>query len=133
MSDNLFFSHVTVGTNDIARAKEFYDAVLATLGCTRTYDHKEYVGYGQGPDGESAFWVLPPFDGAAATVGNGTHIALNAATRAAVDAFHAAALAHGGSDEGKPGLRPHYHADYYGAYVRDPDGNKLQAVCHMPE
>ncbi|MEM8686432.1 MAG: VOC family protein [Pseudomonadota bacterium] len=132
MSETLFFSHVTVGTNDIARATQFYDAVLATLGCTRTYDHAEYVGYGSGPDGESAFWVMPPFDGGPASVGNGTHIALNAETRAAVDAFHAAALANGGSDEGKPGLRPHYHADYYGAYVRDPDGNKLQAVCHRP-
>ncbi len=133
MSESVFFSHVTVGTNDISRATQFYDPVLATLGCTRRYETETYVGYGRAPDGEPAFWVVPPFDGKAATVGNGTHVALNAATRAAVDAFHAAALAHGGSDEGEPGLRPHYHADYYGAYVRDPDGNKLQAVCHAPE
>ena len=133
MNETVFFSHVTVGTNDIKKAVRFYDAVLAPLGSARTYNHEEYVGYGRGPDGEAAFWVLPPFDGNVATVGNGTHVAFNAETRKQVDAFHAAALAHGGSDEGKPGLRPHYHADYYGAYVRDPDGNKLQAVCHAPE
>ena len=133
MSDLSIFSHVTVGTSDVERAKAFYDVVLGTLGCTRTYADEEVAGYGTGPDGQSAFWVLPPFDGGAATVGNGTHIAFNALTRAAVDAFHACALDHGGTDEGAPGLRPHYHADYYAAYVRDPDGNKLQAVCHLPE
>ena len=75
-------------------------------------------------------FIGPAFDGAPATNGNGTHIAFIAKTRAAVDAFYAAALENGGSDEGPPGLRPHYHPAYYGAYVRDPDGNKIQAVCH---
>jgi len=76
--------------------------------------------------------VVRPLDGAAAGAGNGVTVAFAAPTRAAVDAFHAAALAAGASDEGAPGLRPHYHPNYYGAYVRDPDGNKLCAVCHSP-
>lgn len=81
----------------------------------------------------SKLFVGPTYDKKPATVGNGTHVAFLAKTRAQVDAFHATALAHGGTDEGPPGLRPHYHSNYYGAYVRDPDGNKLQAVCHYAE
>lgn len=73
-----------------------------------------------------------PIHGRPATSGNGTHVALSAPDRAAVDAFHDAALSHGGTDEGAPGLRAHYHPHYYFAYVRYPDGNKLQAVCHLP-
>lgn len=73
---------------------------------------------------------MKPFDDNPATAGNGAHIAFLATRRSAVDAFHAAAMANGGSDEGAPGPRPHYHDHYYGAYVRDPEGNKLQAVCH---
>ncbi len=125
------YSHVTVGTNDMTRARDFYDAVLGTLGTSRFAGGEKHAGYGK--SGGDQFWVLTPFDGAPASVGNGTHVAFLAPSRAAVDAFHAAALAHGGSDEGAPGLRPHYHPAYYGSYVRDPDGNKLQAVCHDPE
>ena len=76
------------------------------------------------------FWVMRPIDGKAATVGNGVTVAFEATDRAAVDALHARALEAGATDEGAPGLRPHYHADYYGAYLRDPDGNKLCIVCH---
>lgn len=76
-------------------------------------------------------FVGPPFDQQPAQPGNGVHIACLVGERRIVDAFHAAALAHGGSDEGAPGLRSHYHPHYCGAYVRDPDGNKLQAVCHQ--
>lgn len=125
------FSHVTLGTNDFAAATAFYDAVFATLGIGRFYAKDGHAGYGA-PRGDQT-WIMHPFDGKPASVGNGTHIAFLAPDRAAVRAFHAAALAHGGSDEGAPGLRPRYHADYYAAYVRDPDGNKLQAVCHKPE
>jgi len=75
-------------------------------------------------------FIGPTFDGYPASNGNGSHIAFLAKDRETVDAFYAAALEHGGTDEGAPGLRPQYHAHYYGAYVRDPDGNKLQAVCH---
>lgn len=124
------YSHTTVGSNDIERAIAFYDAVLKTLGHERLLSFAGGAGYGR--SGGEKFWVMRPFDKKPATVGNGSHVAFMAETRAAVDAFHAAAIANGGSDEGAPGLRPHYHPNYYGAYVRDPDGNKLQAVCHKP-
>ena len=129
------FSHVTVGTNDFDRALAFYDAVLPTVGLARRFYEPEFgwVGYALPLDGKQAmFFVGLPYDGEAATVGNGVTVAFNADTRAQVDAFHAAALAAGGTDEGEPGLRPHYHPNYYGAYVRDLDGHKLCCVCHAP-
>lgn len=125
------FGHVTVGTDDLARAGRFYDAVLATLGHRRGLEREGFISYGDRSG--ARFFVMRPYDGGPATAGNGTHVAFLAPDRASVDAFHAAALAAGGSDEGAPGLRPHYHETYYGAYVRDPDGNKLQAVCHRAE
>jgi catechol 2,3-dioxygenase-like lactoylglutathione lyase family enzyme len=127
------YSHITVGTSDMARATAFYDAVLAPLGLTRRKTYKIAIGYApEGFDGvNEPFWVLRPYDRKAASAGNGAMVAFEATTRAAVDAFYAAALGAGGSDEGAPGLRPHYHPNYYGAYVRDPDGNKLCAVCHQ--
>lgn len=126
------FSHATVGAADIERAARFYDPVLATLGLTRVKTFKIAIAYApQGFSGiEPPFWVLRPHDRKPPHPGNGNMVAFNATTRAAVDAFHAAALAAGGSDEGAPGLRPHYHPHYYGAYVRDLDGNKLCVVCH---
>ena len=123
--------YATIGTNDMSRAMPFYDAVMEALGHGRFFTAATHVGYGD--ENSYQTWVVNPYDGAAATVGNGTHIAFLAPNRAAVDAAHAAALAHGGTDEGPPGLRTHYHPDYYGAYFRDPDGNKLQVVCHTPE
>jgi len=123
------FSHVTVGTNDFARSIAFYDKVMAALGHKQLFCVEGAVAYGQDMVGPKT-WVLFPFDKGKAAPGNGTHIAYLANDRAAVDAFHAAALEMGGTSEGEPGLRPHYHPNYYGAYVRDPDGNKLQAVCH---
>ncbi|MBV8393304.1 MAG: VOC family protein [Alphaproteobacteria bacterium] len=126
------FSHVTVGSNDVARAKTFYDAATGPLGLVRKADYPEAAGYGR-PDGRPQLWVLSPADKKAATVGNGITIGLEAGTRAAVDAAYKAAMAAGGKDEGKPGIRKHYHPNYYGAYVRDPDGNKVCIVCHKPE
>lgn len=122
------FSHVTIGSNDPERSWKFYDAIMDTLGHERFFTGDGYAGYGSQNGNQT--WVTRPLDGKPATVGNGTHIAFLAQDRATVDAFHAAAMANGGTDEGAPGLRPHYHPNYYGAYVRDPDGNKLQAVCH---
>ena len=129
------FSHTSFGTNDVVRAARFYDAVLAPLGLVRHKTAKIAVGYApKGFDGINApFWLLRPYDRKPASPGNGPMMAFVAPDRAAVDAFYAAALAGGGSDEGPPGLRPHYHADYYAAYVRDPEGNKVCAVCHLPE
>lgn len=123
------FSHVTVGTNDFDRSVAFYDRVMATLGHKQLFCVEGAAAYGDSMAGPKLF-VLHPFDQGKAAPGNGMHIAFLAPSRAAVDAFHAAALEMGGTSEGGPGLRPHYHPNYYGAYARDPDGNKLQAVCH---
>jgi catechol 2,3-dioxygenase-like lactoylglutathione lyase family enzyme len=126
------FSYVSIGTRNLDRAIAFYDAVMAPLG------HARINGYD--PDARSAawglddpgphLWVTLPFDGQPAAPGNGTMVSFLADTRAAVDAFHAAALANGGTDEGAPGPRPQYGPTFYAGYVRDPDGNKLNAVCY---
>jgi len=122
------YSHVTIGADNPNKLEGFYDATLATLGIFPFFKMENVLSYGTatGPK----FFVLKPFDGMAHHPGNGWHTAFLAADRNSVDAFHAAALAHGGTSEGAPGLRTHYHPNYYGACVRDPDGNKLQAVCH---
>ena len=125
------FLYVTLGSNDLTRARAFYDPVMATLGHVRLLSNETDVGYGQPGDADPSLYVITPFDRAPATRGNGTMLALTAATRAAVRDFHAAALASGGSDEGASGLR--YSANFYACYVRDPDGNKLSAVCNLPE
>jgi catechol 2,3-dioxygenase-like lactoylglutathione lyase family enzyme len=123
------FSHVTVGARDYAAATRFYDAVLLPLGLERRTDEPE-IGWAcwHRPGDPAEFYVCRPFDGAAATPGNGSMTAFFAPDRMAVDAAHAAGLAAGGRDEGAPGLRPHYSTGYYGAYLRDPDGNKLCVV-----
>lgn len=128
------FSYVSLGTNDMARAIRFYDAVLAPLGHQRIQDcdaDATSAAWGLDDPGPH-LWLTQPFDGADASVGNGTMVSFLAETRSAVDAFHAAALAQGGSDAGAPGPRPQYGANFYAAYVRDPDGNKLNAVCYRP-
>ena len=122
------FSHVTLGTNDWQRARPFWLAVMEVLGHPVMFEREGGIAFGEAV-GPKTF-IGAPFDGAAARPGNGVHVAFLVDTHAKVDAFHAAALANGGSDEGAPGPRAHYHPHYYGAYVRDPDGNKLQAVCH---
>lgn len=124
------FLYITLGTNDLDRATRFYDPVMATLGLIRARTETDEIGYAA-PDGARCqLWVTRPYDGKPATVGNGSMPALIAHSQAAVDAFHRAALAHGGSDEGAPGLRP-FGPSFYACYVRDPDGNKLSAVCEQ--
>jgi catechol 2,3-dioxygenase-like lactoylglutathione lyase family enzyme len=126
------YSHTTIGANDLARAQAFYDDVLTPLGLEVRFSTEGMIGYGL-PGGRPQFLVVRPFDGGEASVGNGSMIALLAPSRALVDACHAVALAQGGRDEGRPGLRPHYHRHYYGAYFRDPDGNKICIVSHHAE
>lgn len=117
-------SHISIGTNDFDRAVAFYDKVLATLGCKRVLEHPGAVAYGkQYPE----FWLQTPIDGKPACVGNGSHIGFMAVTKEAVHAFHAAALAAGGIDDGAPGPRPQYGNPYYGCFVRDLDGHKIEA------
>jgi catechol 2,3-dioxygenase-like lactoylglutathione lyase family enzyme len=121
------FLYLTLGTRDVARAARFYDAALASLGLVRRATEDTEVGYGFPDDRRSRLWITLPHDGNPATVGNGTMPAFAAPSQEAVRAFHAAAIAHGGTDDGAPGLRP-YGPTFYAAYVRDPDGNKLSAV-----
>ena len=123
--------YLTLGTNDLAAARRFYHPTLATLGLVALVEADGECGYGQPGDASPGLYVVKPFDGQPATRGNGTMVALTAPTRAAVVAFHTTALAHGGTDEGEPRLR--YSANFYACYVRDPDGNKLSAVCIKPE
>ena len=125
--------HVGFSVSDIRRSRAFYEAALKPLGITIlmevTPEMTESGGtaLGFGKDGKPFFWV-----GDNEQVGQGTHIAFAVDDRATVDAFHAAALAAGGKDHGAPGLRPHYHPDYYAAFVLDPDGQNIEAVCHKP-
>ncbi len=124
--------YTTVGTNDLERAGRFYNAVLPLIGYRRQKQAPGEIGYAADEDVRCRFWVVEPFNREPATFGNGVTIALDAPTRASVDAFHAAALAAGGTDEGAPGLRP-FHISFYAAFIRDPDGNKLAAVCEKAE
>lgn len=115
--------YVTLGTNDLARAAPFYDAIAAELGTGRMMEFENFIAWGT-PDGGAGIGVTKPFDGNAASVGNGTMVALEAKDAAQVDRLHAIALAHGGQCEGTPGPRG---PTFYAAYFRDPDGNKLNA------
>ena len=118
--------HVTIGTSDLNRAKAFYDKALRPLGIGRLYaEGATFAGYGFG--NKAFFWI-----GARDSPLTGVHVAFTAPDRAMVDAFHAAALAAGGRDNGAPGLRPHYHPNYYSAFILDFDGHNIEAVCHSP-
>jgi catechol 2,3-dioxygenase-like lactoylglutathione lyase family enzyme len=123
--------HITFGVSDFARSTAFYDRAFAPLGVKRLFTVPkecsggvDSTGYG---DTRPWFWIAEQD----ATHGK-LHVALEAADRAAVDAFYAAAIAAGGTDNGPPGPRPHYHPDYYGAFVLDPDGHNIEAVCRKP-
>ncbi len=123
--------HVGYTVSDFARSKAFYLNALAPLGITLIMEvgkeltgGSEHAGFGiSKPD----FWI-----GTGKAASSGVHVAFIARDRATVDAFYKSALAAGGTDNGAPGLRPHYHKDYYGAFVRDADGNNIEAVCHTP-
>jgi catechol 2,3-dioxygenase-like lactoylglutathione lyase family enzyme len=124
--------HLGISVSNFDASKTFYDQAFAPLGASLLYVVPEQYtggvkvgGYGRE---RPVFWLHE-----ALVTGPGRHYAFTARSRAEVDAFHKAALAAGGKDNGAPGLRPHYHADYYGAFVFDPDGNNVEAVCHAPE
>ncbi|MDA0230064.1 MAG: VOC family protein [Proteobacteria bacterium] len=122
-------SYVMVGSSNVKRTVKFYTAALAPLGYVPDDQSKSYIGFGpKGAPDKAKFFVSKPFNKKPPTAGNGTMITLKANSRKAVDGFHAAALANGGTDEGKPGLRPADGSNYY-AYMRDPDGNKICAHC----
>ena len=125
MDNPSIISHISLGTNDFARAVAFYDAVLQTIGAQRLVEHDEAIAYGkQYPE----FWLSTPLDEAKATAGNGTHLAFFAADKSQVDAFHRVALEQGGLCDGKPGPRPEYGDPFYGCFVRDLDGHKIEAT-----
>jgi catechol 2,3-dioxygenase-like lactoylglutathione lyase family enzyme len=118
--------HVTIRVSDLERSKTFYDRALSPLGIERLYAEGEiFAGYGSG--GKAFFWI-----GSHDSVQTAVHVAFTAPDRAIVDAFYAAALAAGGRDNGAPGLRAHYHPNYYSAFVLDFDGHNIEAVCHKP-
>lgn len=124
-SNPSLLSHVSLGSNRFAEAVAFYDQVLPSLGCKRILEHPGAVAWGREfPE----FWVQTPIDGQPASIGNGSHIGFVANSRAEVDAFHTAALAAGARDEGAPGPRPDYGEPYYGCFVRDLDGHKIEAT-----
>ncbi|SMC21342.1 Glyoxalase/Bleomycin resistance protein/Dioxygenase superfamily protein [Andreprevotia lacus DSM 23236] len=121
--------HLSFGVRDLARAAAFYDAVLATVGYRRVFESDTAVGYGL-VDGQDAFCIKAR--AGAAAPGAGFHLAFTARTRDDVHAFHAAALAHGGRDNGAPGLRAHYGPHYYAAFITDPDGYAIEIVINTP-
>ena len=118
-------SHISIGTNRFESAVTFYDQVLSTLGYSQMAKYPGAVAYGKKfPE----FWVQTPIDGNPATVGNGSHVGFIANSKEEVHAFHEAALNSGGTDDGAPGPRPDYGEAYYGCFVRDLDGNKIEAT-----
>ncbi|MDP2116876.1 MAG: VOC family protein [Brevundimonas sp.] len=119
-------SHVSVGVTDLSRAGVFYDAVMAVLGARRILEHGIGIGYGRDyPE----FWAAQPQDGKRAVPGNGAHVCFNTPDPESVVAFFEAGLAAGGLDDGRPGPRPEYAPGYYSAFLRDPDGNMVEAMC----
>jgi catechol 2,3-dioxygenase-like lactoylglutathione lyase family enzyme len=123
----MMIDHVTANVSDLEQAKRFYRQALEPLGYSLAIEIGGMAaGFGTG-EGMADFWIGTREERGA------THVAFSASNRATVDAFHEAALAAGGTDNGAPGVRPHYHETYYAAFVHDPDGNNVEAVCHSPE
>ena len=129
------FSHIFVSVTDFERAFNFYTEVMRVLGLEQRFHDptRPWAGWHSQGKTRPYFVICHPFDARPHNAGNGQMVAFSTATRSVVDAAHAVALTHGGRSEGLPGLRPDYHPNYYGAYFRDPDGNKVCVVCHAPE
>lgn len=128
------FSHIFLGVSNFDQAFGFYNAVMDSLGLKLRFCERDtpWAGWHSAGDARPFLVIGNPWDGQAHAPGNGQMVALLAADRATVRLVHEVALGHGGTDEGAPGLRAPYHANYYGAYFRDPDGNKLCVACHAP-
>ncbi len=125
MENPSILNHVSIGTLNYQRSTAFYDKVLATLGAVRVLEHDGAVAYGNKfPE----FWIGKPLDGTTAHPGNGVHFSFNADSKEEVDSFHRVALENGGRDNGAPGPRPIYGDPYYGCFIIDPDGNKIEAT-----
>jgi catechol 2,3-dioxygenase-like lactoylglutathione lyase family enzyme len=125
--------HVSIPVANVDRAARFYDVVLATLGLRRRKERHGAIGYGPESRAAPVFWILQRESDGSAGPGSGLHVSFEAPDRSSVDAFHATALRSGGCDAGKPGLRPQYTMPFYGAFVFDPDGFKIEAVCRARE
>jgi catechol 2,3-dioxygenase-like lactoylglutathione lyase family enzyme len=125
--------HISIPVKDLTRAAAFYDAVLATIRLRRRKERAAAIGYGPEERAAPVFWILKCEGSGGATAGTGLHVSFQAPDRPSVDAFHRIALSRGGKDAGQPGLRPHYTMPFYGAFVFDLDGFKIEAVCRMPE
>ena len=128
------FSHIFVGVSDFERALDFYNPLMAELGVAPRFCERDrpWAGWQSSPAPRPLFLIGKPYNQQDPQPGNGQMVAFMADTRTVVDQAYAVALRHGGTSEGAPGLRPEYHAHYYGAYFRDPDGNKLCVACHAP-
>jgi catechol 2,3-dioxygenase-like lactoylglutathione lyase family enzyme len=124
--------HVSLGVSDLDRSRRFYDAALQPLGLVRIVDFGRGSDYGSAPGSLGVEFTITR-EIQARTPAASAHLCFRAPSRSAVQDFHAAALTAGGRDDGTPGLRPQYHADYCGAFVLDPDGHRIEAVCHAPE
>ena len=123
----MMLDHIGIPVRDYERSKAFYLRALEPLGARLAMEGPPGAGGGIGRDGTPVLWLAP-----AGSAGPAVHVAFNVRSRSEVDAFHRAAIAAGGRDNGAPGLRPHYHPNYYAAYVHDPDGHNVEAVCHEP-
>lgn len=129
------FSHIFTGVRDFGAAFTFYAGIAGELGLVLRFQRPDegWAGWQQASGGRPLFVIGRPYDGQPHQPGNGQMVAFLAADRATVRRVHARALALGGKSEGEPGLRPHYHPDYYGAYFRDTEGNKVCVACHAAE
>lgn len=123
--------HLSLAVDDLVAAERFYDAVMHALGYPKVRRTEAFLGYGLRASAEHPERAYISIRAGAAGAGQPIHTCFKAADRAAVDAFFAAGLAAGGTDDGPPGLRPHYHEHYYAAFLKDPAGNRIEAVCHL--
>ncbi len=123
--------HISIGVRDLATSTRFYDAVLAPLGYVKTHEREKTVGWGKPDKSHAEFWINARPDKKKVAEDRGIHICLRTRSAEAIDEFHAAALKMGGMSEGAPGLRSEYSKNYYAAFIRDLDGNKIEAVTFV--